>query len=75
MIKKADNAPQVILTTKAASFGINFYQKAYPIMTEKPRTWVEYQQIVGRSNRIDYTGEKKAALVTSDKYVTQDALE
>lgn len=75
LIKKADNGPQVILTTKAASFGINFYRKAYPIMTEHPTTWAEYQQIVGRSNRIDYTGEKKAALLTSDKYVTQVSME
>ena len=66
---------QVILTTKAASLGVNFYKKAYVIMTEKPTTWAEYQQIVGRSNRIDYTGEKKAALVMGDKYVTQGALE
>lgn len=75
LIKKADNVPQVILTTKAASLGVNFYKKAYVIMTEKPTTWAEYQQIVGRSNRLDYKGEKTAALVTNDKFVSQNALE
>jgi hypothetical protein len=43
LIKKTPaKAPQVILTTQAASFGINFYPRAYPIMTEKPTTETEY---------------------------------
>lgn len=40
--KKSKDAPKVILTTRGASFGINFYPKCYPIMTEKPTTWEEY---------------------------------
>ena len=71
LIKKTpEKAPQAILTTRTTSFGINFYQKACPVMTEKPDTWEEYQQIVGRSNRIDYTAGKTAALITGRDYMT-----
>jgi len=43
-------------------------------MTEKPETWAEYMQIVGRSNRLDYRGEKKAALLIH-KNLTQAGVE
>jgi len=43
-------------------------------MTEEPETWAEYMQIVGRSNRLDYRGEKRAALLIN-KNLTQTGLE
>ena len=72
--KRDDSVPQVIFTTKAASFGINFYPECYPIMTEKPDSLEQYLQIVGRSNRVDYKANKRAAMVNI-KGLTQTALE
>ena len=69
-IKNEPNqAPQVILTTNTSSFGINFFRACYVIMTEAPATLAEYQQIVGRSNRLDFKGVKRAALLTRDPYI------
>ena len=72
---KADGAPDVILTSRAASFGINFFPNCYPIMTEVPESASEYKQIIGRSNRLNFAGGKKAALLTSEKHTTQASLE
>lgn len=69
------NAPLVIFTTVPSSLGINFYTECYPIMTCKPETREQYLQIVGRSNRLDYSAPKKAALFTSELYLAQNALE
>jgi hypothetical protein len=34
---------KVIVTTAAASFGINFFPLCHPIMTQMPESLVEYQ--------------------------------
>ena len=53
---------------------MDFFGTCIVIMTGKPKYWDEYKQIVGRSNRLNFKGEKNAVLFT-DEATTQGALE
>ena len=74
---KADDesAPNIILTTMESAIGINFYKKCTPVMTIYPQEYDEYLQILGRSNRENYRGEKKAIILTDNLYLDISSLE
>ena len=44
-------------------------------MTTEPATWEEYQQIVGRSNRLNYENDRRAGLVVLGDRITQNSLQ
>lgn len=56
------NSPRVILTTNEYACGHNFYERCFVVMTERPDI-VGLQQMIGRSNRVNYQGEKNGAIV------------
>ena len=56
--------PKLILTTPYSAMGVNLFKKCEVILTEIPATINDLHQMVGRSNRVDYTEPKYACLIS-----------
>ena len=66
--------PKLVITSIKSSCGYNFYKRCTVIMMQRPTDHAMYKQQVGRSNRLDYQGEKEAILI-SEEVTSQKILE
>lgn len=48
--------PNVVLTTAAASTGLNVFAQCHVVFTDKPKDQTDFLQALGRSNRRQYNG-------------------
>ena len=62
-----DDKMKIILTTPTYSIGINYFDLCYVILTENPDDMQMYEQMVGRSNRVDFKAKKNVVFV-NDEY-------
>ena len=65
MIEKADaKAPKLILTDPKSAMGVNLFKKCQVILTEMPSNINDLNQMVGRSNRVDWTATRFASFIS-----------